>query len=211
MKKKENIVRKRSITKKISDIKAKEVLDLLARKGIIEFVDGDNKRVKVLGTIPTVEEFKAMKAADEQERFSYTIGGLISDAFSEAEELKDELQNWYDNLPENFQNGSKGDTLQDAISYFDSLSQPDVPEFIENLKTIYHPPKHRRHVSRADRCSEAIDKLETAKSELEAYIEEHDDGKDETADKNDEAQNLADELDNAISELQSVEFPSMFG
>lgn len=40
---------------------------------------------------------------------------LINDAKSEMELLRDELQEWYDNLPEQFQGGSKGDQLQTAI------------------------------------------------------------------------------------------------
>jgi hypothetical protein len=35
------------------------------------------------------------------------------------EELKDELEEWYSNLPDNFQNGDKGDMLQEAIVELD--------------------------------------------------------------------------------------------
>lgn len=37
------------------------------------------------------------------------------------EELRDELQNWYDNLPENLQNGSKADALQTAIDELENI------------------------------------------------------------------------------------------
>lgn len=47
--------------------------------------------------------------------------GLVSDATGEVEALKDELQSWYDNLPENLQSGSKGDELSDAISQLEDL------------------------------------------------------------------------------------------
>lgn len=40
---------------------------------------------------------------------------LVSQAKDEFETLRDELQEWYDNLPENFQQGSKGEALQEAI------------------------------------------------------------------------------------------------
>jgi uncharacterized coiled-coil DUF342 family protein len=44
-----------------------------------------------------------------------------ADAASEIESLKDELQEWYDNLPESFQNGEKGEQLQSAIDELESL------------------------------------------------------------------------------------------
>ncbi len=40
----------------------------------------------------------------------------VSSAKGNAEELRDELQNWLDNLPENLQSGSKASELEDAIS-----------------------------------------------------------------------------------------------
>jgi hypothetical protein len=50
--------------------------------------------------------------------------------------LRDELQNWLDNLPENLQQGSKADELQSAISELDAAisgleeaesASPDFP------------------------------------------------------------------------------------
>jgi hypothetical protein len=46
---------------------------------------------------------------------------LVQDAASEVESLKDELQDWYDNLPENFQQGEKGSALEENIDYLDTL------------------------------------------------------------------------------------------
>jgi len=45
----------------------------------------------------------------------------VTDAASEIESLRDELQEWYDNLPENFQNGDKGEQLQSAIDELETL------------------------------------------------------------------------------------------
>jgi hypothetical protein len=45
--------------------------------------------------------------------------GAVSDARSEVESLKEELESWYDNLPESFQNGEKGEALQSAVSELD--------------------------------------------------------------------------------------------
>jgi len=54
-------------------------------------------------------------AESRSDRFS-EAQSMIIDAKSEAESLRDELQEWLDNLPENLQSGSKADELQDAIS-----------------------------------------------------------------------------------------------
>lgn len=49
------------------------------------------------------------------DRFSNALG-LVSDARQEAEELKDELEQWKDSLPENLQDGSKAGEIDDAVS-----------------------------------------------------------------------------------------------
>lgn len=44
----------------------------------------------------------------------------IEHAVEELQSLRDELQGWYDNLPENLQSGSKADELQEAIDGLES-------------------------------------------------------------------------------------------
>jgi hypothetical protein len=46
---------------------------------------------------------------------------LASDAKDEFQQLLDELQEWLDNLPESFQQGEKGETLQTAIDSLEEL------------------------------------------------------------------------------------------
>lgn len=55
---------------------------------------------------------------------------LVADAKAEAEDLRDEMQNWYGSLPENLQNGSKADEIQTAI---DALE--DIISSLENAET----------------------------------------------------------------------------
>jgi len=43
----------------------------------------------------------------------------VEEASSEFQELRDELQNWLDNLPENLQSSNKADMLETAISQLD--------------------------------------------------------------------------------------------
>jgi hypothetical protein len=61
-----------------------------------------------------------MKQKSRSERFS-EAQGWIADAKNVTEELRDELQNWLDNMPENLQGGSKADELQTAIDELDSV------------------------------------------------------------------------------------------
>lgn len=67
-------------------------------------------------------EFRAEKPAptSRSERFSVAQGD-VSNAKGEAEELRDELESWKDNLPENLQGGSKASELEDAISALDEF------------------------------------------------------------------------------------------
>ena len=48
--------------------------------------------------------------------------GQVESAKDTVEELKDELQSWRDNLPENFQYGTKADELEEAISNLEDLA-----------------------------------------------------------------------------------------
>ncbi|MFZ0418429.1 MAG: hypothetical protein WAM04_09995 [Candidatus Sulfotelmatobacter sp.] len=54
----------------------------------------------------------------------------VESAHDTVEELRDELQSWRDNLPENFQVGEKADELDQAIEGLDSLaSSLDMSNF----------------------------------------------------------------------------------
>lgn len=59
-------------------------------------------------------------AESRSDRFS-EAQSMVADAKSEAESLRDELQDWHDNLPESFQNGEKGESLNEAISQLEEF------------------------------------------------------------------------------------------
>jgi ribosomal protein RSM22 (predicted rRNA methylase) len=46
---------------------------------------------------------------------------VIENAKQIVTELKDEMQNWYDSIPENLQSGTKADEVQEAIDALESL------------------------------------------------------------------------------------------
>ena len=129
-----------------------------------------------------------------------TIADIIADAYSELETLGGEMRDWYDNMPENLQGGSKGDQVNEAADVFENISEPDVPESIGVIKISYTPGKIS---SRPSRRNEAVNMLNAAKDALDAI--------EEGAKNYDEAQELSQELDNIIDEAEGVEFPGMFG
>lgn len=132
----------------------------------------------------------------------------IADAFSEIESLKDELQEWYDNLPENFQNGSKGEQLQEAIGALEQHSEPSVDdklqELLEKTEVSYLATSGR--ASRSDRRYAAIAQLDAV---IELLQEKQDEQ--EKAGCELDYESLIDELTNARDEWDNVEFPGMFG
>lgn len=63
--------------------------------------------------------------------------GAVSDAYSAMDGIKDELQSWYDNLPENFQSGDKGDQLQTAIDAIESVDEPNAPDCASEISCTW--------------------------------------------------------------------------
>ena len=53
-------------------------------------------------------------------RFGEALG-LIEQAKNIGEELQEELQDWLDNMPENLQQSSKAEELQEAIDQLDEF------------------------------------------------------------------------------------------
>lgn len=160
-----------------------------------------------------------------------SVGSAVSTAFSNASELKDELQSWFDNLHENFQNGSKGEALQSAMDQLDATSEPDIPALVADAEVEYFEVTGRK-VSRRDRLDACVNMLQAAadhaREEANALgeLEYDDDGnlkpdqsyehdapatEEERDDLVTELESFADECETAIAEWESVEFPGMYG
>ncbi len=71
------------------------------------------------------------------DRLSQALGkmdwGTIEDAQSEVATLKDELQNWLDNMPENLQSSSKADELQTAIDDLENI-ESELQTIIDSIQ-----------------------------------------------------------------------------
>jgi ATP-dependent protease HslVU (ClpYQ) peptidase subunit len=68
------------------------------------------------------------------ERFEVAMSD-VSDAKTMVEELRNELQSWRDNLPENLQDGEKASQLDEAIQSLETViegldqAESESPEF----------------------------------------------------------------------------------
>lgn len=169
---------------------------------------------------------------------SHSASEAVDTARTILEELQEELQSWYDNLPESFQDGSKGEALQEAIDGLQSATDylEDAPECAMDCDgfTVRALPKR---ASRADRCAYAVSILagaaEVARSQIDTLNEANeaveapeDEPKDKEEDDTQEAvakgvakreeavselESWADSLESAQSEAEGVTFPGMYG
>lgn len=116
---------------------------------------------------PTIEEYKALR----DKKYTTDAESLVSDAFSSFETLGEEIRSWYDNLPESFQQGDKGSTLDDTATELEDIagSAPTIPETISAMPVLHLPHKAS---SRSEQCSEARSMLanvsEAARAALDA-------------------------------------------
>ena len=161
---------------------------------------GKAQKYDLLQQLPTKEEYLRLK----EKYFTVSVQGLIEDAYGEFSSLAEELQDWYDNLPEQFQDGEKGEQLQEAIDQLQTVDLPDLNyELLDKLSQVTYIPAVDL-ASRQKRFDDAIGRLEAAYEELTEVTE--DDGDEELLDY---CQELASEIEEA-KDLQ-VEFPGGFG
>lgn len=165
---------------------------------------------KCVKDLPGKTEFFRLRDA----KYTKSIADLVGDAFSTFEELAGEVSDWFDNLPQAFQDGEKGDALTTAKDALEGVSAPDVPDSIGERMIVCIPPA--KVVSRADRLDEAKDMLQHVVDDLNEAISEAEGNPDEEAEAKlpfdkDEAETLVSDLESAIGDVESVEFPPMFG
>lgn len=98
----------------------------MAKYRITLMVDGNNVKTieaqaaKAFGKDAGAQVAKVNPATSRDARLG-EIADAVSEAASDVECLKDELQEWRDNLPENLQDGTKAGELEEAIDALDTL------------------------------------------------------------------------------------------
>lgn len=94
----------------------------------------DQKTIFDIGKSGLREFLDKLKPPKQEKRLSrsarfQSIINCIGEGRTEAEELKEELENWRDNLPENLQSGNKAEELDVAIIELeDFISDCDTAE-----------------------------------------------------------------------------------
>jgi sugar phosphate isomerase/epimerase len=150
-----------------------------------------------------------------------TLDGVVNEAYSEFSNLRDEMQDWADNMESaNMEHLPKYDAVSEARDALENFSdnEPDmpkvVPEGLVTLLTWEESGRKRRHVSRADRCSEAAALLDRAIAHVQEFLDAHDDDdavwQAEGCDR-DEWEQWVNDLTEAKDEAEAVDFPGMYG
>jgi len=153
-------------------------------------------RYIIVHELPTVEEFRVLL----NKKFTYRVSDLVASVFCDVESLADELTEWYDNMPEGFQNSSKGEELQEAIDTLSGIDQVEVPEEYAEVEIISLP---MYPTSRRERAEEAIDCLRTVAEAIQDYI-------DQSTDDVELDGSIIVDLNNAADTLEEVQFPGMY-
>lgn len=172
------------------------------------FVDRGPRRFEILRELPNKKEYEKLR----DNKYRQPLAEVIGEAYSEFSTLRDELQEWYDNLPENFQNGDKGSEVQEAIDQLEAFCDDEpnlgteLKQIMEDQTAVFLPFENCR--SRSDRCAYAKYCLDTVVTQLRENDTLRKSIKE--TDVEDEAKELADELDNHATEAENVSFPGMY-
>lgn len=163
-----------------------------------------------------------------------TLEGAL-EACQELIELRNELQERYDNMPENLQSGNVASILESSISSMDSIEEVDLPDSLKHLREtdVSTAVEYKsRGLSRRARRDNAVSWLRAAcdlLSERAASFEDYassestptsghapegHDGpwtQEEYSEAQQEAEELVSTLEDYISSAEEAEFPGMYG
>jgi hypothetical protein len=81
------------------------------------------KAIEVFRAQKGIGSVSATKMPDNPTRAErlQEAAGMIDEAKSIVQELQEEMQNWYDNMPENLQNSDKASQIQEAADALDGI------------------------------------------------------------------------------------------
>lgn len=149
------------------------------------------------------------KTFKTEQRIS-TVLGAAESANATAQELKDQLEQWYDNMPEGIQNGSKGEELQEAISSLDEVidSLNNLENYDSENPLLQYEYSYNQvifmksvYMSRQKRMEEAACALLGAPTEIPDELQG------EIA-YQDDMEEIINELSTATDALEGLEFPT---
>jgi len=143
-------------------------------------------------------------------RVKSTVADAVGEAWAELESLKDEFREMHDNCNEGLQQTQKMQTVDETASTLENMSEPEVPDWLcptEVTIQRWANARKGRGLSRADRCGQACDIIDSVVTELESEAKV--DGVDQ--DKKEAVEALRDALEEIRNEAEGLEFPGMYG
>ncbi len=159
---------------------------------------------KILKPLPPLADFIELR----RKQFTSTVDGLLDDAFGAFEEMAGELQEWYENLPEQFQEAEKGCQLQEVQEVLEGLVRPEPGDGIGEIEVFYMPKEGIK--SRPARCDDAASRLHAIVDVLNDYLGESENEPKEDGPDPDEVQAFIEELEQVAEEAENIEFPGMY-
>ena len=137
--------------------------------------------------------------------------GSVADAISELQSLAEECREIVDNAEGGLAETARIQTFEETASTLEGISEPEVPEVVDELEIRYveqRSTRKGRGESRAVRCANAVSLLQAAQEAVSVWLE---DDANEKHDARDDVEQLANDLEEIIGEAEGCEFPGMFG
>ena len=126
-----------------------------------------------------------------------TLDGVVADALSEMQNLRDEISDWRDNMSSNdMEHLPKYDEVSECVDELDQFcdEEPEMPE----------ESGAKRSTSRAARLDHAVSDIQEVIDHIQTFLDSQEEENTDWAESRDALQDI---VDNA----QSVSFPGMFG
>lgn len=140
-----------------------------------------------------------------------TIDGIVSDALSTIQGLRDEMNDWQSNMEAaNMEHLPKYEQVSECHDALDSFcdSEPDMPsEVPAGLETTlkWEESGAKKKQSRAARLSDAVSDIQRVIEHIEEFLTANQD------EPNDDWQQYCADLQSIVDDAEAVEFPGMFG
>lgn len=191
------VVTEQALTKKFDRFAADVLSDTVAYLKELDRKKGQRRKYKIVKELPDAQEYGELR----DNHYTYSIKALVTGGIDEIISVKDELQEWYDSMPENLQGADKGQQLEQCVGELDQIEEPEIPARFEDIFCVCLPAK-TNGTGRGSRLAEAARELEVAMDAL-AKIPDYE--------KDEEIMNLHDAvLREAIDAARAADPPGMY-
>lgn len=165
---------------------------------------GQKGKIKILVALPEKAEYLQVK----ENFYRKAIDILVDEAYEEIGDLRDEMQEAFDNMPESLQDTDVGQARSEAASQLENIADdlPSVPESIGSVPIIHYPSLNQ--TSRADRAGDAAVTLRDVSEAARQFMAGA--AKLKKAELK-EIQEFCGNLEAHADEIEDVTFPGMFG